>query len=71
MIVITDGESQDQGLLPTAVREADAKKIVRFSIGVSCTRINSILYHDPSFQSCENLLLDWSEKTVKSTASEE
>lgn len=36
MIVITDGESQDPQQLPGAVWEADAKKIVRFAIGVRC-----------------------------------
>lgn len=34
MIVITDGESQDPQDLSSAVWEADAKKIVRFAIGV-------------------------------------
>ncbi|XP_075890475.1 integrin alpha-M-like isoform X2 [Nelusetta ayraudi] len=34
MIVITDGESQDPKKLPGAIMEADAKKIVRFTIGV-------------------------------------
>lgn len=35
LIVITDGESYDSADLPNARREADAKKIVRFAIGVS------------------------------------
>lgn len=34
LIVITDGESQDASSLPNVVLEADAKKIVRFAIGV-------------------------------------
>lgn len=35
LIVITDGESQEKGLLPNAVKAAENKKIVRFTIGVS------------------------------------
>lgn len=35
LIVITDGESYDSAQLPSARREADAKNIVRFAIGVS------------------------------------
>lgn len=40
MIVITDGESQDAEQLSSAVREAEAKNIVRFAIGV---RFNSLI----------------------------
>lgn len=57
MIVITDGESQDPRQLPGAIMEADAKKIVRFTIGVSCIIINSILIHYLSFNSVE--ILSW------------
>lgn len=35
LIVITDGESQEKYQLPSAVQEAENKKIVRFAIGVS------------------------------------
>ncbi|KAM4526349.1 integrin alpha-M-like [Fundulus diaphanus] len=34
LIVITDGESQDSGNLPAAIKLADSKQIVRFAIGV-------------------------------------
>ncbi|KAM4526102.1 integrin alpha-M-like [Fundulus diaphanus] len=34
LIVITDGESQDRGNLPSAINSADNKKIARFAIGV-------------------------------------
>lgn len=57
MIVITDGESQDPTQLPRAIMEADAKRIVRFTIGVSCIIINSILIHDLCFNSVE--ILSW------------
>lgn len=35
LIVITDGESQDNSDLPSAAKSAENKKIVRFAIGVS------------------------------------
>lgn len=48
LIVITDGESQDAFKLPNAISEANAKKIVRFAIGVrgifSTLHLNQICF---------------------------
>ena len=54
MIVITDGQSNDSGMLKNAASEAEAKNIIRFAIGVSClpqcffvhhTMQNNVIFH--------------------------